>query len=84
MNNIFKNNYFTGAHWIWDDSFELAIIILSEKREWNNCSIKNKLETLLDPNGRYFSVMYKGSYTMAAKPMKSLELHYAMIHFLII
>ena len=26
---------------------------------------------------------YNGSYTMAAKPIKSLELHYAMIQFLI-
>ena len=26
---------------------------------------------------------YNGSYTMMAKPMKSLELHYAMIQFLI-
>ena len=28
-------------------------------------------------------VWYNGSYTMAAKPIKSLELHYAMIQFLI-
>ena len=27
---------------------------------------------------------YKGSYTMAAKPIESLELHYTMIQFLII
>ena len=27
---------------------------------------------------------YNGSYTMAAKPIKSLELHYRMIPFLII
>ena len=27
---------------------------------------------------------YNGSYAMMAKPMKSLELHYPMIHFLII
>ena len=26
---------------------------------------------------------YNGSYTMAAKPIKSLELHYTMIQFLI-
>ena len=26
---------------------------------------------------------YNGSYTIAAKPMKSLELHYTMIQFLI-
>ena len=29
-------------------------------------------------------VWYNGSYTMAAKPIKSLELHYTMIQFLII
>ena len=27
---------------------------------------------------------YNGSYTMAAKPIKSLELHYTMLQFLII
>ena len=27
---------------------------------------------------------YNGSYTMVAKPIKSLELHYTMIQFLII
>ena len=27
---------------------------------------------------------FNGSYTMAAKPIKSLELHYTMIQFLII
>ena len=27
---------------------------------------------------------YSGSYTMMAKPMKTLELHYPMIQFLII
>ena len=27
---------------------------------------------------------YNGSYTMATKPIKSLELHYTMIQFLII
>ena len=27
---------------------------------------------------------YNGSYTMAAKPIKSLELHYTMIQFLTI
>ena len=26
---------------------------------------------------------YNGSYTMAAKPIKSLEMHYTMIQFLI-
>ena len=30
-----------------------------------------------------FNGRYNGSYTMAAKPIKSLELHYTMIQFLI-
>ena len=30
------------------------------------------------------SAWYNGSYTMVAKPIKSLELHYTMIQFLII
>ena len=29
-----------------------------------------------------FRALYNGSYTMAAKPIKSLELHYTMIQFL--
>ena len=29
-------------------------------------------------------MVYDGSYTMMAKPMKTLELHYPMIQFLII
>ena len=29
-------------------------------------------------------VWYNGSYTIAAKPIKTLELHYTMIQFLII
>ena len=31
-----------------------------------------------------FLAWYNGSYTMATKPMKSLELHYTMVQFLII
>ena len=31
----------------------------------------------------FSSAWYNGSYTMAAKPIKSLELHYTMIQFLI-
>ena len=27
---------------------------------------------------------YNGSYTMAAKPIKSIELHYTMIQFLLL
>ena len=29
-------------------------------------------------------IWYNGSYTIAAKPIKTLELHYTMIQFLII
>ena len=31
-----------------------------------------------------FRTWYNGSYTMAAKPIKSLEMHYTMLQFLII
>ena len=31
----------------------------------------------------FFLAWYNGSYTIAAKPIKSLELHYTMIQFLI-
>ena len=77
---------------------ELAIYdLISNKREWNNCFIKNNQEILLDLAGLALQeepednlmvaisrAWYNGSYTMAAKPIKSLELHYAMIQFLII
>ena len=43
------------------------------------------------PNGGYclyypqiFRAWYNGSYTMIAKPMKTFELHYPMIQFLIV
>ena len=69
--------------------------LVSNKREWNNCFIKNNQEILLDladfasrTTARQFMVAisrtwYNGSYTIAAKPIKSLELHYTMIQFLI-
>ena len=67
------------------------------KRKWNNCFIKNDQEILLDLNDIALQEQpadnlmvaisrpwYNGSYTMAAaKPIKSLELHYTMIQFLI-
>ena len=34
-------------------------------------------------NDPYPRAWYNSSYTMAAKPIKSLELHYTMIQFLI-
>ena len=70
--------------------------LISNKREWNNCSIKNHQHILLDfpvfswleqPEGNlmdaFSRVWYNGSYTIAAKPIKTLELHYTMIQFLI-
>ena len=70
--------------------------LMSNKREWNNCSIKNNQEILLDladftlqksPEDNLMVAIprawYNGSYTMAAKPIKFLELHYTMIQFLI-
>ena len=60
------------------------------------CFIKNNQEILLDladfalkekPEDNlmvtFSQAWYNGSYTMAAKPIKSLELHYTMIQFLI-
>ena len=71
--------------------------LISNKREWNNCFIKNHQQILLDfadfawleqPEGNlmdaFSRVWYNGSYTIAAKPIKTLELHYTMIQFLII
>ena len=70
--------------------------LISNKREWNNCFIKNHQLILLDfadfawleqPVGNLMDaisqVWYNGSYTIAAKPIKTLELHYTMIQFLI-
>ena len=66
--------------------------LISNKREWNNCFIKNNQEILLDladfalQEQREENSMiaispawYNGSYTVAANPVKSLELHYTMI-----
>ena len=66
--------------------------LISNKREWNNCFIKNHQQILLDfadfawleqPEGNLMDaisqVWYNGSYTIAAKPIKTLELHYTMI-----
>ena len=63
----------------------------SNKREWNNCFIKNNQEILLDlavfafqeqPKDNLMAAIsracYNGSYTMAAMPIKSLEVHYIM------
>ena len=70
--------------------------LISNKREWNNCVIKNHQQILLNfadfawleqPEGNLMiaisRVWYNGSYTIAAKPIKTLELHYTMIQFLI-
>ena len=68
----------------------------SNKREWNNCSIKNHQQILLDfadfacleqPESNLMDALSRvwcnGSYTTAAKPIKTLELPYTMIQFLI-
>ena len=65
--------------------------LISSKREWNNCFIKNHQQILLDfadfawleqPERNLMDaisrVWYNGSYTTAAKPIKTLELHYTM------
>ena len=70
--------------------------LISNKCEWNNCFIKNRQQILLDfadfawleqPEGNlmeaFSRVWYNGSYTIAAKPIKTLELHYSRIQFLI-
>ena len=70
--------------------------LIFNKREWNNCFIKNNQEVLLDFSDFASQVQveddlmvaisrawYNASYTMASKPIKSLELHYTMIQFLI-
>ena len=70
--------------------------LISNKREWNSCFIKNNPEILLDradfvlqeqPENNLMvpisRAWYNGSYTMAAKAIKSMELHYTMIQFLI-
>ena len=71
--------------------------LISNKRKWNNCFIKNNQEILLDltdfavreePANNLMAAIsrpwYNGLYTMAAKPIKSFELHYTMIQFLVI
>ena len=71
--------------------------LISNKGEWNNCCIKNvpkiieqtelKKKKNASKNHAYahhiFRAWYNGSYTMMAKPMKTVELHYPMIQFLI-
>ena len=62
--------------------------LISNKREWNNCFIKNHQQDLdfawlEQPEGNlmdvFAQVWYNGSYTIAAKPIKTLELHYTMV-----
>ena len=61
---------------------------------YNNCFLKNNKEILLDfadfalqgePEDYLMVAIsrawYNGSYTMATKPIISLELHYAIIQF---
>ena len=61
--------------------------LISNKREWNSCFIKNNQEILLDlvdstlqkqhENNLMIAISrawYNGSYTVVATPIKSLEL----------
>ena len=72
--------------------------MISNKGEWNNRFIRNNQEMLLDIDLVDFALQeqpednlmvaisrawYNGSYTVAAKPIKSVELHNTMIQFLI-
>ena len=71
--------------------------LIFNKREWNNCFIKNHQQILLDfadfawleqLEGNLVDaiswVWYNDSYTIAAEQIKTLELHYTMIQFLLI
>ena len=51
---------------------EFAIIISSNKREWNNCFIKNNQKMLLD-HADFALQEQAEDNLMAAKPIKSLE-----------
>ena len=70
--------------------------LISNKCEWNNCFIKNHQQILLDfanfawleqPEGNLMDaisrVRHNGSHAITAKPIKTLELHYTMVQFLI-
>ena len=78
INNII-NHYSTSAHWIWVGYNHL----ISNKRKWNKRFIKNAHKTsrilpeFICKNNQF-------SYTMMAKWIRALELHYARIPFLII
>ena len=68
--------------------------LISNKREWNNCFIKNHQQILLDfadfeqPESNIIDAISRvwknGSSTIAAKPIKTVELHHTMIQSLII
>ena len=67
--------------------------LISNKCEWNNCFIKNHQQRLLDfadfawleqPEGNLMDAISWVWYTIAVKPIKTLELHYTMIQFVII
>ena len=76
-----------------DNSCTLDIYnhLISNKHEWNNH--EEMLPYLVDfalqeqTEDNYFLMVatsqawYNGSYTMAARPIKSLEFHYTMIQF---
>ena len=57
--------------------------LLSNKREWNNCFVKKEQGQPEDNLMVAISqaLYYYGTYTIAAKLVKSIELHYTMIQF---
>ena len=69
---------------------------ITTRHKWDYCFIEDNQEILLDladftmqeqPEDNLMVAIaqtwYNGSYTMAAKPMKSLELHHTMIQFFV-
>ena len=66
---------------------KLALIIPLPISVWNNCFIKDNQEILLALADFALQEQTEDNfmaYTMAAKPIKSLELHYTMSQFLTI
>ena len=61
---------------------------MSNKRKWNNWLDFADFAWLEQPEGSLMDAIsrlwYSGSYIIVAKPIKTLELHYTMIQFLIL
>ena len=59
----------------------MSEIIVLLKTIWNIADFSLKKQTENNIMGAISRAWYNGSYTMAAKPIKSLELHYTMNQF---